>query len=80
MQHWTETATEVLRETISRASQTCDSALHEATVNVIDALLSEGEQLPADLRIYHLVMQELYGKDGRATVSANNRELGSPWA
>lgn len=68
MQTWTKMATEVLRETSSMSTRTCDHALREAMVNATDAVLAENEHMSADLRIYHLVMQELYGSNICAAV------------
>lgn len=61
MLNWQDHAVKILREALTQALETCDPALHEATLNVIGAITSEGECLPADLQIYRMVMTELYG-------------------
>lgn len=61
MLYWQDDAVKILREALARALETCDPTLHEATLNVIGAMTSEGECLPADLQIYRMIMTELYG-------------------
>lgn len=72
MPDWLDPATDVLRAAASQATSACIPKLHAATSNAINALLSEGAEVPADLRVYRMVIEELYGDLVKASESNGN--------
>lgn len=63
MRQWQKDALSVIREARAHATRTSDKRLHLACSRTIDAMVKEGGQVPAELRIYARQTRELYGND-----------------
>jgi hypothetical protein len=61
MRQWQKDALKVIREARAHAIRTTDSCLHLACSRTIEAMVMNGGQVPADLRIYASQTRELYG-------------------
>lgn len=61
MKQWQKDALKVFREARAHATRTTDSRLHLACSKTIEAMVMDGGQVPADLRIYAIQTRELHG-------------------
>jgi hypothetical protein len=61
MKQWQKDALKVISEARAHATRTTDSRLHLACSKTIEAMVMDGGQVPADLRIYAIQIRELHG-------------------
>ena len=61
MKQYQKDALKVIREARAHAMRTTDSRLHLACSRTIEAMVMDGGQVPADLRIYASQARELHG-------------------
>jgi hypothetical protein len=61
MSPWQLDALDLCREARARATETSNTALHQACARALEALASEGGSVPLDLRIYARTVRLLHG-------------------
>lgn len=60
MREWQKEALSVIREARAHATRTSDNRLHLACSRTIDAMIMEGGQVPAYLRVYACEIREMF--------------------
>jgi hypothetical protein len=61
MSPWQLDALDLCREARARATETSNTALHQACARTLEALAAEGGSVPLDLRIYARTVRLLHG-------------------